>query len=67
MQVALADRLLVTKTDLATSGETQKVQAGADIPQSARAAAIRAAGNGNDVGVLARNSRFAARARQADT
>jgi G3E family GTPase len=26
MQVALADRLLVTKTDLATSGETQKVQ-----------------------------------------
>jgi G3E family GTPase len=26
MQVAMADRLLVTKTDLATSGETQKVQ-----------------------------------------
>jgi G3E family GTPase len=26
MQVALADRLLVTKTDLATSGEAQKVQ-----------------------------------------
>jgi len=26
MQVALADRLLLTKTDLATSGETQKVQ-----------------------------------------